>query len=127
MKYYIIVGEASGDLHASHLMSELLKADSSAEFRFFGGDKMEEVGGTLVQHYRDLAFMGFIPVLLNLHTIFANLKFCKQDILDWNPDVVILVDYPASILRLPNLSKRTLQFPSFTISRPKFGLGKSIA
>ena len=119
MKYYIIVGEASGDLHASHLMSELLKADSSAEFRFFGGDKMEEVGGTLVQHYRDLAFMGFIPVLLNLHTIFANLKFCKQDILDWNPDVVILVDYPGFNLKIAKFIKENSSIPVFYYISPK--------
>lgn len=119
MKYYIIVGEASGDLHASHLMTELLKADTSAEFRFFGGDKMEKVGGTLVQHYRDLAFMGFIPVLLNLRTIFANLKFCKQDILDWNPDVVILVDYPGFNLKIAKFIKENSSIPVFYYISPK--------
>ena len=94
MKYYLIVGEASGDLHASRLMRSLKKEDKDAEFRFFGGDLMQAEGGTLVKHYRDLAYMGFIPVLLHLRTIFKNMTFCKQDILAWNPDVVILVDYP---------------------------------
>lgn len=119
MKYYIIVGEASGDLHASHLMAELLKADPSAEFRFFGGDKMEQVGGTLVRHYRDLAFMGFIPVLLNLRTIFANLKFCKQDILNWKPDVVILVDYPGFNLKIAKFLKERSSIPIYYYISPK--------
>ena len=94
MKYYLIVGEASGDLHASHLMQELQRQDAQAEFRFFGGDLMAAVGGTRVRHYRDLAYMGFIPVLLHLRTILHNMKWCKQDIASWQPDVVILVDYP---------------------------------
>ena len=94
MKYYLIAGEASGDLHASHLMQSLKSQDQEAEFRFFGGDMMAAVGGTLVKHYRDLAYMGFIPVLLHLPTILHNMKMCKQDILQWQPDVVILVDYP---------------------------------
>ena len=94
MKYYLIAGEASGDLHASHLMMELKRQDSEAEFRFFGGDLMAAVGGTRVKHYRELAYMGFIPVLLHLRTILRNMRFCKQDIREWQPDVVILVDYP---------------------------------
>lgn len=94
MKYYLIVGEASGDLHASHLMAALKEEDPQAEFRFFGGDLMAAVGGTLVKHYRELAYMGFIPVLLHLRTIFANMKRCKRDIAAWQPDVLILVDYP---------------------------------
>ena len=94
MKYYLIAGEASGDLHASHLMESLKAQDQEAEFRFFGGDMMAAVGGTLVKHYRDLAYMGFIPVLLHLPTILRNMRMCKQDILHWQPDVVILVDYP---------------------------------
>ena len=94
MKYYLIVGEASGDLHASHLMQSLKKEDAQAEFRFFGGDMMTAVGGTRVKHYKELAYMGFIPVLLHLPTIMRNMKMCQQDILDWQPDVVILVDYP---------------------------------
>ena len=94
MKYYLIAGEASGDLHASHLMMELKRQDADAEFRFFGGDLMTAVGGTRVKHYRELAYMGFIPVLLHLRTILKNMRYCKQDITEWQPDVVILVDYP---------------------------------
>ena len=94
MRYYLIVGEASGDLHASHLMQALKSRDEEAEFRFFGGDLMTAVGGTRVKHYRELAYMGFIPVLLHLRTILRNMKMCKQDIKQWQPDVVILVDYP---------------------------------
>ncbi len=94
MRYYLIVGEASGDLHASHLMRELARADARAEFRFFGGDKMAAEGGTLVRHYREMAYMGFIPVLLHLPAIFRNMRQCKEDIRQWRPDAVILVDYP---------------------------------
>ena len=94
MKYYLIAGEASGDLHASHLMQALKQRDEAAEFRFFGGDLMAAVGGTRVRHYRELAYMGFVPVLLHLRTILKNMKMCKQDITQWQPDVVILVDYP---------------------------------
>ena len=94
MKYYLIAGEASGDLHASHLMRSLQTQDAGAEFRFFGGDMMAAVGGTRVKHYRELAYMGFVPVLLHLRTILRNMKMCKQDIRQWRPDVVILVDYP---------------------------------
>lgn len=119
MKYYLIVGEASGDLHAAHLMEELLRQDSSAEFRFFGGDKMKAVGGELVRHYRDMAFMGFIPVLLNLKTIFANMKFCKADILEWNPDVVILVDYPGFNLKIAKFLKEKTNIPTFYYISPK--------
>ena len=100
MKYYLIVGEASGDLHASHLMRALQKEDSEAQFRFFGGDLMSEVGGTRVRHYKELAYMGFIPVLMHLPTIFRNLAFCKQDIAQWKPDAVILVDYPGFNLKI---------------------------
>ncbi|MDE7118558.1 MAG: lipid-A-disaccharide synthase, partial [Bacteroidaceae bacterium] len=94
MKYYLIAGEASGDLHASNLMAALKQEDSKAEFRFYGGDKMAAVGGTMVKHYRELAYMGFIPVLLHLPTILRNMRQCKADIAQWKPDVVILVDYP---------------------------------
>lgn len=94
MRYYLIVGEASGDLHAAHLMRELAQADARAEFRFFGGDNMAAVGGTLVRHYREMAYMGFIPVLLHLPAIFRNMAQCKEDIRQWKPDAVILVDYP---------------------------------
>ena len=94
MKYYLIAGEASGDLHASHLMRALSREDPQAEFRCFGGDLMAAAGGKLVKHYRELAYMGFIPVLLHLPTILKNMRRCKEDIRQWQPDVVILVDYP---------------------------------
>ena len=100
MKYYLIAGEASGDLHASNLMRALQQQDDAAEFRFFGGDLMTSVGGTLVKHYRDLAYMGFIPVLLHLPTILRNMKMCKEDIRQWQPDVVILIDYPGFNLKI---------------------------
>ena len=100
MKYYLIVGEASGDLHASHLMQSLKAQDGEAEFRFFGGDLMAAVGGTMVKHYRELAYMGFVPVLLHLRTILRNMEMCKQDIAQWKPDVVILVDYPGFNLKI---------------------------
>ena len=94
MRYYLIAGEASGDLHASNLMAELKRQDAEAEFRFYGGDKMAAVGGVLVKHYRELAYMGFIPVLVHLPQILRNMQQCKSDIEAWKPDVVILVDYP---------------------------------
>ena len=94
MKYYLIVGEASGDLHASRLMKELKAQDPRAEFRFIGGDLMQEQGGLMVRHYKDLAYMGFIPVLLHARTILKNMRACKRDVLEWRPDVLILVDYP---------------------------------
>ncbi len=94
MKYYIIAGEASGDLHASNLMRALLQEDSESEFRFYGGDKMAAVGGTMVKHYRELAYMGLVPVLMHLPAILRNMAHCKADIAQWHPDVVILVDYP---------------------------------
>ena len=100
MKYYLIAGEASGDLHASNLMRALRQQDAAAEFRFFGGDLMAGVGGTMVKHYRDLAYMGFIPVLLHLPTILRNMKMCKEDIRQWQPDVVILIDYPGFNLKI---------------------------
>ena len=100
MKYYLIAGEASGDLHASHLMRALKEQDQQADFRFFGGDMMAAEGGTRVKHYRELAYMGFLPVLLHLPTIMRNIKKCKQDILQSQPDVVILVDYPGFNLNI---------------------------
>ena len=106
MKYYIIAGEASGDLHGSNLMKALKTVDNQAEFRFWGGDLMQEVGGTLVKHYRDLAFMGFTEVLMNLRTILNNIKFCKKDILEYGPDAVILVDYPGFNLRIAEFAKK---------------------
>lgn len=100
MKYYIIAGEASGDLHASNLMYHLKSKDKEAKFRVWGGDRMEQQGGYLVKHYRDLAFMGFAEVASNLRTIMRNISLCKKNILEFNPDVVILVDYPGFNLRI---------------------------
>ena len=94
MKYYLVAGEASGDLHASNLMQSLCELDEEADFRFFGGDLMQSVGGALVRHYRDMAFMGVMPVVLNARTILRNLAFCKKDIAAYRPDAVILIDYP---------------------------------
>ena len=105
MRYYIIAGEASGDLHGSNLIKEIKKLDASANFRTWGGDKMEEAGATVVKHYRDLAFMGFIEVIRNLRTIFRNLDFCKEDILAYNPDTLILIDYPGFNLRIAQWAK----------------------
>ncbi|MBB4807570.1 lipid-A-disaccharide synthase [Chryseobacterium defluvii] len=105
MKYYIIAGEASGDLHGSNLMKALKEKDPKAEFRFWGGDLMEKQGGTLVKHYRDLAFMGFLEVAMNLRTILNNIKFCKDDIKDHQPDILILVDYPGFNLRIAKFAK----------------------
>jgi lipid-A-disaccharide synthase len=106
MKYYLIAGEASGDLHAANLMRELKVVDANAQFRFWGGDKMQAQGGTLVKHYKDLAFMGFAEVVMNLRTILRNISFCKKDILTYQPDVVILVDYPGFNLRIAKFLKR---------------------
>ncbi len=106
MKYYIIAGEASGDLHASNLMKSLKKEETHTDFRFWGGDLMEKVGGTLVKHYRELAFMGFAEVFMNLRTILNNIKYCKQDILQYAPDAVILVDYPGFNLRIAEFAKK---------------------
>jgi lipid-A-disaccharide synthase len=105
MKYYIIAGEASGDLHASNLMKELRKLDSESSFRCWGGDLMKAQGAELVKHYRDLAFMGFTEVLMNIRTIFKNIDFCKSDILSYKPDVLILVDYPGFNLRIAEFAK----------------------
>lgn len=119
MKYYIIVGEASGDLHASHLMMSLKKNDSNAEFRFFGGDMMSAVGGTRVKHYKELAYMGFVPVLLHLRTIFRNMALCKKDIVAWNPDVVILVDYAGFNLGIAKYIKAHTRIPAYYYISPK--------
>ncbi|KAF5078485.1 Lipid-A-disaccharide synthase [anaerobic digester metagenome] len=105
MKYYIVAGEASGDLHASNLMRGIKASDPQAEFRYFGGDLMAAQGGTLTKHYRDMAFMGFIEVLMNLKSISANMNLCKADILDFKPDAVILVDYPGFNLRIAQFAK----------------------
>ena len=119
MKYYLIVGEASGDLHASHLMQSLKEVDKEATFRFFGGDLMEAIGGTLVKHYRDLAYMGVIPVLMHLPTILRNMKMCKQDILSWQPDCVILVDYPGFNLDIAKYVKSKTKIPVYYYISPK--------
>lgn len=105
MKYYIIAGEASGDLHGSNLMKGIYKYDPNADIRFWGGDLMQQAGGTLVKHYRDLAFMGFAEVVLNLKTILNNIKVCKADILAFQPDVLIFIDYPGFNMRIAKWAK----------------------
>ena len=119
MRYYLIVGEASGDLHASRLMQSLKREDPQAEFRFFGGDLMEAVGGTRVKHYRELAYMGFVPVLLHLRTIFRNMALCKRDIVEWQPDVVILVDYPGFNLDIAKFLRARTSIPVYYYISPK--------
>lgn len=120
MKYYLIVGEASGDLHASHLMAALRREDPQAEFRFFGGDLMAAAGGCApVKHYCDLAYMGFVPVLLHLRTIFANMAFCKRDIVEWQPDVLILVDYPGFNLSIAKYIHARTRIPVYYYISPK--------
>jgi len=106
MKYYIIAGEASGDLHGSNLMKALLKQDLNAEFRFWGGDLMQNVGGTLIKHYKELAFMGFLEVIMNLRTITKNLRYCKVDIEAYQPDILIFIDYPGFNLRIAKWAKQ---------------------
>lgn len=105
MKYYIIAGEASGDLHGANLMKALYEEDPEAEIRFWGGDLMEKTGGTLVKHYRDLAFMGFVEVIFNLKTILNNIKICKKDISEFKPDVLIFIDYPGFNMRIAKWAK----------------------
>lgn len=119
MKYYLIVGEASGDLHASNLMRALKQEDADAEFRFFGGDLMTDVGGTRVKHYKELAYMGFVPVLLHLRTIFSNMKRCKEDVVSWRPDVLILVDYPGFNLSIAKYVKAHTHIPVYYYISPK--------
>lgn len=106
MKYYLIAGEASGDLHGSNLVKQLRTQDPSADIRCWGGDLMQEAGATLVKHYRDLAFMGFVEVVKNLPTILQNMKFCKEDIQKWKPDVLVLIDYPGFNLRIAEWAKQ---------------------
>src|SRR5690349_13242544 len=106
MRYYIIAGEASGDLHGSNLIKEIRKLDTEATIRCWGGDRMQQAGGELVKHYRDLAFMGFIEVVMNLGTILRNLKFCKEDILRFKPDTLVLIDYPGFNLRIAKWAKQ---------------------
>ena len=119
MRYYLIVGEASGDLHASHLMQSLKNLDTDAQFRFFGGDMMKAVGGTCVRHYRDLAYMGLVPVLLHLPMILSNMRMCKDDIISWQPDCVILVDYPGFNLKIARFVKSRTNFPVYYYISPK--------
>ena len=119
MKYYLIAGEASGDLHASRLMQALKQQDAEAQFRFFGGDLMTAVGGERVRHYRELAYMGFVPVLMHLPTILRNMKMCKQDISQWNPDVVILIDYPGFNLKIAQYVKAHRICPVYYYISPK--------
>lgn len=119
MKYYLIAGEASGDLHGSHLMRALMHTDPKAQFRFFGGDLMAAVGGKPVRHYRDLAYMGFVPVLLHLRTIFRNMAFCKHDIAEWKPDAVILIDYPGFNLDIAKYVRAKTGIPVFYYISPK--------
>jgi len=106
MKYYIIAGEASGDLHGANLMKSLKEEDNESEFRFWGGDLMAQHGGTQVKHYKDLAFMGFAEVIMNLRTILGNISFCKKDIMKNKPDVIILIDYPGFNLRIAEFAKK---------------------
>lgn len=119
MKYYLIAGEASGDLHAANLMKELKKQDQNAIFRFFGGDKMKEAGGVLVKHYKELAFMGFIPVIMNIRTIYKNMKMCKADIMKFKPDVLILVDYPGFNLTIAEYIAKNSNIPVYYYISPK--------
>ena len=119
MKYYLVAGEASGDLHASNLMKSLKELDKNADFRFFGGDLMKSAGGTLVKHYRELAFMGIMPVIMNSRTILKNLSLCKRDISEYKPDAVILVDYPGFNLKIAKYIKTKLSFPVYYYISPK--------
>ncbi|HJP63915.1 MAG TPA: lipid-A-disaccharide synthase [Mucilaginibacter sp.] len=105
MKYYLVAGEASGDLHGANLMKALKEKDSQAEFRFYGGDKMQAEGGELVKHYAEMAFMGFIEVVINLRTISKNLAACRTDIAAWQPDVLVLIDFPGFNLRIAEFAK----------------------
>ena len=119
MKYYLIVGEASGDLHASNLMKSIKEVDADAQFRFFGGDLMSALGGVRVKHYRELAYMGFVPVLMHLGTILSNMKLCKKDILAWNPDALILVDYPGFNLSVAEFVHKNSDIPVYYYISPK--------
>jgi len=118
MKYYIIAGEASGDLHGSNLMKALYEEDPQAEIRFWGGDLMQKAGGTLVKHYRELAFMGFIEVIFNLKTILSNITFCKKDILEFKPDVIVFIDYPGFNMRIAKWAK-TLNYKTYYYISPQ--------
>lgn len=119
MKYYLIAGEASGDLHASHLMKALQERDPEAEFRYYGGDRMKSVGGTLVRHYETLAYMGFVQVVLHLSTILNGMRSCREDIAAWRPDCLILVDYPGFNLKMAQWVKTHTSIPVFYYISPK--------
>lgn len=119
MKYYLIAGEASGDLHGSRLMRAIKEKDPTAKFRFFGGDLMADAGGTRVKHYRELAYMGFIPVLLHLRTIFRNMALCKRDIEEFAPDVLILIDYPGFNLSIAKHIHAKTNIPVYYYISPK--------
>ena len=119
MKYYLIVGEASGDLHASNLMRALKVRDAEAQFRFYGGDLMAAQGGELVRHYREMAYMGFIPVLMHLPTILRGMRECKNDIVEWKPDVLILVDYPGFNLDVAKYIHKNTDIPIYYYISPK--------
>lgn len=119
MKYFLVAGEASGDLHASNLMAALKTSDPQAEFCFLGGDLMQAQGGKLVKHYKEMAFMGFIPVILNLRTILRNMKMCQQAIINYQPDVVILIDYPGFNLKIAEFVKKQTNIPVHYYISPK--------
>lgn len=119
MKYYLIAGEASGDVHASHLIAAIKQEDAQAQFRCFGGDMMKAQGAELVQHYRDLAYMGFLPVIRHLRTILRGMKRCREDILEWQPNVLILVDYPGFNLQIARFIKQHSSIPVFYYIAPK--------
>lgn len=119
MRYYLIVGEASGDLHASHLMQALCRRDKDAEFRFFGGDLMKQAGGTCVRHYKETAYMGFIPVIMHLPSILSNMRRCREDVLAWKPDVLILVDYPGFNLSVAEYVHKHSRIPVYYYISPK--------
>ncbi len=119
MKYFLVAGEASGDLHGSNLMAALKKQDADAEFCFLGGDLMQAQGGRLVKHYREMAFMGFIPVLLNLRTILRNMKMCQEEVIKFQPDVLILIDYPGFNLKVAKYIKTHTQIPVYYYISPK--------
>src|SRR3954471_11865981 len=106
MKYYLVAGEASGDLHGANLMKALKERDPKAEFRFFGGDLMQAEGGTLIKHYAEMAYMGIVEVIMHLPAILANMKLCKQDIVEWQPDALILIDFPGFNLKIAEFAKK---------------------
>lgn len=125
MKYFLIAGEASGDLHAAHLMQALKQIDTAAQFRYFGGEQMQAVGGELLVHYRDLAYMGFVQVALHLPTILRGMKLCRQSIVQWQPDVVILIDYPGFNLKMAQFVKSTTSVRCSTTFRPNLGMERA--